>query len=219
MDWEFITRYIPLYIKAAKLTIRLGSIGIVLSIIIGFICSLILYYKVPVLKKMIKVYIELSRNTPLLIQLFFLYYALPKLGMKIEGETCAIIGLAFLGGSYMAESFRSGLEAVSNIQIESGLSIGLTKFQLTRYIIVPQALGIAIPSLGANLIFLLKETSIFSVVALGDLMSVAKDLIGLYYKTDEALIMLVISYLIILLPISILMTLIERKMRYAEFGN
>ncbi len=219
MDWEFITKHIPLYIDAAKLTVRLGSIGILLSIIIGFISSLIIHYKVPVLKRIIKVYIELSRNTPLLIQLFFLYYALPKLGIKIEGETCAIIGLAFLGGSYMAESFRSGLEAVSNIQIESGLSIGLTNFQLIRYVVVPQAFGIAIPSLGANVIFLLKETSIFSVVALADLMSVAKDLIGLYYKTDESLIMLVISYLIILLPISILFTFIERKVRYAEFGN
>lgn len=219
MSWEFIAKYTPLYVKAAKLTLMLGSIGILLSIVIGFICSLIKYYKVPVLRQIVEIYIELSRNTPLLIQLFFLYYGLPKIGIFISAETCAIIGLTFLGGSYMAEAFRSGFEAVSTIQIESGLSIGLNQFQLVRYVILPQAFAVAIPALGANVIFLLKETSMFSAVALADLMFVAKDLIGMYYKTDEALFMLVVAYLIILLPLSLIFSWIERKVRHAGFGD
>jgi polar amino acid transport system permease protein len=88
-----------------------------------------------------------------------------------------------------------------------------------RYIILPQAVSISIPAFSANVIFLMKETSVFSAVALADLMYVAKDLIGLYYKTDEALLLLVIAYLIILLPISIIFTMIERRLRYAGFGN
>ena len=88
-----------------------------------------------------------------------------------------------------------------------------------RYVIIPQALAAAVPSLCANAIFLLKETSVFSAVALADLMYVAKDLIGLYYKTDEALLMLVIAYLIILLPVSLLAAVLERRLRYAEFGD
>jgi polar amino acid transport system permease protein len=119
----------------------------------------------------------------------------------------------------MAEAFRSGLEAIADIQTESGLSIGLTKIQVFWYIILPQAVTISIPAFSANVIFLIKETSVFSAVALADLMYVAKDLIGLYYQTDEALLMLVLSYLVILLPISIIFTLIERKLRYAGFGN
>ena len=219
MDISAMGRYIPLYVKAAKLTLALGGIGISLAILLGFICAMIRYYKIPIARQLVGAYIELSRNTPLLIQLFFLYYGLPKLGIKISAESCAVIGLTFLGGSYMAEAFRSGLEAVSKNQIESGLSIGLNEWQLIRYVIVPQAFAVAIPGIGANIIFLLKETSLFSAVALADLMFVAKDLIGMYYKTDEALLLLVIAYLIILLPLSILFTWLERRMRYAGFGH
>ncbi len=219
MDVGFITKYVPLYIEAAKLTLKLGVIGILLSLVIGLFCSLALYYQVPVLRRIVSIYIELSRNTPLLVQLFFLYFGLPKVGIRISSEACAIIGLAFLGGSYMAEAFRSGLEAIEKSQMESALSIGLTHTQVMRYVIFPQALAISIPGLCANMIFLIKETSVFSVVALPDLMYVAKDLIGLYYKTDEALFMLVIAYLILLLPISILAAVVERRLRYAGFGN
>lgn len=219
MDFNFISKYTPLYIEAAKLTLRIALIGILVSIVVGLICSLIRYYKIPVLQRIIGIYIELSRNTPLLIQLFFLYFGLPKLGIRLSSEACATAGLVFLGGSYMAEAFRSGLEAVSETQTEAGLSLGLTKIQVIRYIILPQAISISIPAFCANVIFMIKETSVFSAVALADLMYVAKDLIGLYYKTDEALFMLVIAYCIILLPISIIFTIVERRIRYAGFGN
>lgn len=219
MDFEFIRQYTPLYIEAAKLTIQIAFLGILLASVVGFICSLIRYYKIPILNRIIGIYIELSRNTPLLIQLFFLYFGLPKIGIVFSSETCAVIGLIFLGGSYMAEAFRSGLEAVTYSQIESGLSLGLTKLQVLRYIVLPQALSISIPAFSANTIFLIKETSVFSAVALADLMYVAKDLIGLYYSTNEALVMLVVAYFIILLPISIVFTIIERKLKYAGFGN
>ena len=112
----------------------------------------------------------------------------------------------------------SGLEAVDRSQREAGECLGLTRAQNLCYVILPQALATAVPSLCANVIFLLKETSVFSAVALADLMYVAKDLIGMYYKTDEALTMLVCAYLVILLPISILFTLLERRLRYAGFG-
>ena len=119
----------------------------------------------------------------------------------------------------MAEAFRSGMESVEKRQEESALALGLKQSQVIRYVILPQALSVSIPALCANVIFLIKETSVFSVVALADLMYVAKDLIGLYYKTDEALLMLVVAYLIILLPVSILAAVLERRLRYAGFGN
>lgn len=219
MDFEFIRTYTPMYVEAAKLTISIAFLGILLSTFFGFICCVIRYYKIPVLNRVIGVYIELSRNTPLLIQLFFLYFGLPKLGIILSSETCGILGLTFLGSSYMAEAFRSGLEAIPNIQTESGLSLGLRKWQVLRYIILPQAAAISLPAFSANTIFLIKETSVFSVIALADLMYVAKGLIGLYYKTDESLFMLVVAYLLLLLPISLLLGFIERKVRYAGLGD
>ncbi|MBE7719133.1 MAG: amino acid ABC transporter permease [Lacrimispora celerecrescens] len=219
MDFEFIRAYTPLYIEAAGMTLRISFLGILLSAAIGLLCSLVKIFNIPVLKSIVNGYIEVSRNTPLLIQLFFLYFGLPKIGVVLSSESCAVTGLAFLGGSYMAEAFRTGIEQVPVIQSESGLSLGLTKGQVFRHIILPQAVTTSVPVFCANIIFLIKETSVFSAVALADLMFVAKDLIGIYYKTDEALLMLVAAYLIILLPISLLCSWIERRVRYGEFGN
>ena len=178
MNWEFILKYLPMYEKAAWLTLRIGLLGIVFAIIVGFVCSTIQYYKVPVLRQIVAVYIELSRNTP----------------------------------------FRSGLEAIEPIQTESAYSLGMNRYQTMRYIILPQAMSISVPAFVANVIFLLKETSVFSAISLMDLMFTAKDLIGLYYKTTESLFLLVVFYLILLLPISVLGSLLERRLRYAVFG-
>ncbi len=219
MDFEFMETYAPLYIEAAGLTVRIALIGIIMATITGLVCSLIKALHIPVLVNIVNIYIELSRNTPLLIQLFFLYFGLPKLGILLTSESCAVIGLTFLGGSYMAEAFRTGIDNIPQVQTESGLSLGLKPSQVFGYIILPQAFAASVPVFCANIVFLIKETSVFSVVALADLMYIAKDLIGIYYKTDEALFMLVIAYLIILLPISVLCTLIERRMRYAGFGD
>ncbi len=219
MDMEFIVRYLPLYVEAAKLTLGIGLVGIALSLLVGLVIACIQYFKVPLLRQLAAVYIELSRNTPLLVQLFFLYFGLPKAGIRLSSEGCAVIGLCFLGGSYMAEAFRSGIGSVAPSQEEAALALGFRKLQVIRYVIFPQALAVSVPALCANMIFLIKETSVFSVVALADLMYVAKDLIGLYYKTDEALLMLVVAYLIILLPVSLLAAVLERRLRYAEFGD
>jgi polar amino acid transport system permease protein len=163
--------------------------------------------------------VELFRNTPLLIQLFFIYYGLPAVGIRVSAEVCGAVGLGLLGGSYMTESIRSGLEAVPYIQTESALSLGMTKTALFVHVILPQALSISVPALVANLIFLLKETSVFSAISLMDLMFTAKDLIGLYYNTTESLVLLVLFYILMLLPVSIAGSLIEKKARFKMFGD
>lgn len=219
LNFEFMAKYAPLYVEAAKLTVVISFWGILFALMVGIICSAVQYYRVPVLHRVIAVYIELSRNTPLLVQLFFLYFGLPNIGIVWSGETCAIVGIAFLGGSYMAETLRSGLESIDKSQAESAASLGFGPWLTMKEIIFPQALAVSVPGLCANVIFLIKETSVVSGIALADLMYVAKDLIGLYYETDEALIMLVIAYLVILLPVSIIATLLERRLRYAGFGN
>lgn len=176
MDWEILLKYLPMYEKAAWLTIQIGFMGIAGATVLGLICAVIQYERIPFLRQITAMYIELSRNTPLLVQLFFLYYGLPKIGIQTDPKICGIVGLAFLGGGYMAETFRSGLESVADIQIDSAIS-------------------------------------------LMDLMFTAKDLIGLYYKTTESLFLLVVFYLLILLPVSVAGSPLERRVRYAGFGN
>ena len=218
MDRQFLVGSIPLYAEAALLTVRIAVVGIVAAVAVGLVCAVIQHFRVPVLRQAVAGYIELSRNTPLLVQLFFLYFGLPKLGIVLESETCAIIGLTFLGGSYMAEAFRSGLESIAPIQLQSALSLGMSRAGALRHVLVPQALAIAFPALTANVIFLVKEVSVVSVVALPDLVYVAKEQIGNTYNTPEALTLLVGFYLLILLPLSVGAGWLERRVRHGAFG-
>ncbi len=95
----------------------------------------------------------------------------------------------------------------------------MSRRQLARYVVFPQGLSLSIPALSANIIFLIKETSIFSVIAIPELTNTALDLIGIYYRSNEYLLMLVIAYAIILIPLSIVLTILERRVRYGSFGN
>lgn len=218
MNWQYIYSVMPQFASAMVTTLKISIISIILAILVGLICSILITYRVWGFDKIAKIYIELSRNTPLLIQLFFLYYGLPKLGIKIDGFSCGVIGLTFLGGSYMAEAFRAGLQAVAKGQIDSGESIGLNPLQVFQYVIFPQALAISIPAIGANCLFLIKESSVVSAIAVVELLFVTKDLIGMDYKTTEALFLLIMSYLIILLPVSILTSYLEYRSRKVSHG-
>lgn len=219
MDTNVLVDYLPLYKEALILTLKIGWQGIAVAFILGLLGAAVLHFKVPVIRTIVVIYIEIFRNTPLLVQLFFLYFALPKIGLSVSASTCGWLGLGLLGGAYMAETFRSGLESIAVIQTESAISLGMTKAQTFWHVIFPQAVSISVPGLLANVIFLLKETSVFSTISLMDLMFTAKDLIGMYAKTIECLFLLVVFYLIMLLPVSILGSVVERRLRHAEFGD
>lgn len=219
MNWNVIQQALPTFGQAFQLTLWLSLIGIIGSIIVGTIVSLVQYFKVSVFNQILTGYVELARNTPLLIQLFFLYYAFPVFGLKMSAEVCGIIGLIFLGGAYMAEGFTGGSNGVSESQINSGKALGMNNFQLARYVVFPQGFALSMPALTANIIFLIKETSIFSVIAIPELTNTALDLIGMYYRSNEYLLMLVVAYAIILIPIILLLTWLERRVRYGAFGD
>ncbi|MDO4232477.1 MAG: ABC transporter permease subunit, partial [Lautropia sp.] len=129
-----------------------------------------------------------------------------------------VIALVFLGGSYMAEALRAGLLAVPRGQVEAARSIGLAPWQILRHVVLPQAWAVALPAVGANVLFLIKETSVISAVAVAELMFVTRDIIGMDYKTNEALFLLFVSYLIILLPLSLLVRHVENRARRASHG-
>ena len=216
MNWSFIAQYAPFFANAALMTIYISFFGVLLALAVGLVCAAVESAHVPVLRQIVRVYVELSRNTPLLVQLYFIYFGLPKLGVVLSAQACAIVGLAFLGGSYMAEALRGGFDAVPRVQLESAQMLGLTRIQTLSHVQIPQALSTAIPGVVANVIFLVKESSVVSAIALADVMYVTRDLMGMTYDTYEALTLLIITYLVILLPISIVGTILERRFDYAR---
>ena len=219
MDWKIISSALPVFASGFALTLELSFWGILGAIIVGGTVSLIEHFNLKILSPIAKAYVELARNTPLLIQLFFLYYAFPVIGIKLSARASAIIGLIFLGGAYMAEGFNGGIDGVAKTQIDNGLALGMNRRQLARYVILPQGLALSMPALTANIIFLIKETSIFSIIALPELTNTALDLIGMYYRSNEYLFMLVVAYAIILIPIILVLTWLEKRVRYGTFGD
>ncbi len=217
MDWDVMISYLPRFWQALGLTLRVGWQGVAIAFALGLTGAAALHFRV--LGRLVNAYVELFRNTPLLVQLFFIYFALPKLGLRVSPEACGTWGLGLLGGAYMTETFRSGLESIPPIQAESAQSLGMTRAQTFRHVILPQALATSVPGLVANVVFLLKETSVFSTVSLMDLMFTAKDLIGMYAKTLECLTLLAGFYLLMLLPVSLAGGWLERRLRRGAFGN
>ena len=179
MNWPYLIDAIPKFADAAKLTLELSVYGVVLSLLFGLPVAVVTAYRIRPFYALARAYIELSRNTPLLIQLFFLYYGLPKMGIKWDG---------------------------------------LSRFQVFRYVELPQAWAVAVPAISANVLFLMKETSIVSAVGIAELLFVTKDVIGMDYKTNEALFLLFAAYLIILLPVSLLVRRLENRIRRAKYG-
>jgi polar amino acid transport system permease protein len=218
-DVDFVLATLPAFIAAVGVTLQVGLIAIGTSLCVALINAAIAVFQVPVLRSLVRLYVELARNTPLLIQLFFIYFALPSIGIRISGFASAIIAMTFLGGAYLTESVRAGVEAVPKAQIESGLSIGLSRWQLLRHVILPQAGILSLPALFANFVFLLKETTVVSAVAVPEILYTTKNYIALYYKTYEMLAVMTGLCVLLFVPLSLLLRLVERRLQHGQFGS
>lgn len=219
LDTAFMIEHIPDFGQAVLVTIIIAGMAIICSLLVAVVGSVILFFQIRGLAWLVRAYVELARNTPLLIQLFFVYFALPSVGIHLSNYTTAILAMTFLGGGYMTEVLRSGIEAVAKTQVESGLALGLSRWQLFWYIVLPQALRISTPALFANFIFLLKETTVVSAVAIPEILYVTTNYIALYYKTYEMLLLMTALYLLLFLPLSFLLTWIERRFQHGQFGT
>ncbi len=194
-------------------TIEISALSIFFSLIFGTVLALVKSYAPRPFRILVSAYIELFRCTPNLLWILFIYFTVQGLDIVIS-----TIAFTLFTSAVMAEIVRGGLNSIPRGQFEAAQSQGFGFFTTMRYIILPQAMSTSMPAFMANVIFLLKETSVFSAISLMDLMFTAKDLIGLYYKTTESLFLLVVFYLLILLPVSLLGSLLERRLRYAGFG-
>ncbi|MBG9737557.1 amino acid ABC transporter permease [Paenibacillus alvei] len=219
LDTTFMLKHVPDFIHAALVTIGIAGAAIAASLLVAVLNSILYYFRVPVFTSIVRAYTELARNTPLLIPLFFLYFALPSIGIRMSSYTTALLAMTFLGGGYLTEVFRAGIEAVPTSQLESGLALGLSRWQLFCNIVLPQAVRIATPSLFANFIFLLKETTVVSAVAVPEILYTTTNYIALYYKTYEMLLMMTALYLLLFLPLSFVLSWLERRFQHGQFGT
>ena len=173
---------LPLMLKGALWTLLLAVCSVFFGALIGTLVAITRLAKVPALSQFAALYVSCMRGTPLLVQLFVIYFGLPSIGIQFDPISAGILGLSLNVGAYLSETIRGAINGVEHGQKNAALSLGLTQAQTLRYVIGPQALRLAVPSLSNSLISLIKDTSLVSVIAVGELMLATKEVIATTFQ-------------------------------------
>ena len=193
-------------------TIPLTAISFTLALIIAVAVALVQFAHVPVLQRLARFYIWVIRGTPVLVQLFVVFYGLPGVGILIEPFPAAVLVFSINEGAYCAETIRAALESVPKGQMEAGQCVGMSYLQIIRRIILPQALRNIIPQIGNNFIINIKDTSVLSVISITDLFFVHKSVVGALYTYFESATSVMVIYLTMTLFASYLLRLWEKAL-------
>ena len=209
---ELIQSAIPLLIAGACITVEITALTVFFGMIIGICVSLIRMSDFKILRWMGNVYVDFIRGTPLLIQIFLVYFALPSIiGHRVDAYFAAISACSINSGAYVAEVFRGGIQSIDIGQMEAGRSLGMTWWQTMRYVILPQAFKRIIPPLGNEFIAMLKDSSLVSVIGFEELTRRGQLIIARTYASFEIWMAVAIIYLILTFTVARLTGLLERK--------
>jgi polar amino acid transport system permease protein len=210
LDWAFIATQLPDYGHAILTTIGLGGLAVLLSWLLGVGNAVASYFGVG--RSLITAYVEIGRNTPLLIQLFLLYFGLPKLGILLSAEACGVLALTFLGGAYFTEIYRVGFASIPVEQAQAAKALGLSNRQLLTLVLWPQVWQRQLPAAAATGCFLLRETTVLSAIAVAEIMYTTTNGIALYYLTYEFLLMMTLCCFILFVPLSMGLRKLEARL-------
>ena len=213
LNVDLMINSLPLLIVGAGITIQITDISVGLGLIIGMFVGIARICNVKVLRALATVYIDFLRGTPLLVQIFLIYFALPMVvGQRVDPFIAAITACGINSGAYIAEIFRAGIQAIDEGQMEAGRSLGMSWVQTMRYIIVPQAFKNVIPPLGNEFIALLKDSSLVSVIGFEELTRRGQLIIARTYGSLEIWITVALIYLVMTLTISRLVSYMEKRL-------
>lgn len=207
MDVTIIIDSLPSLLKATLMTILLAAISIIIALVLGFFAAIVRILKVRILNGIATAYVSIIRGTPLLVQIFVIYYGLPQIGISLDPISSGVVALSLNAGAYLSESFRAAILAVDNGQMEASLSMGMTYSQALRRIILPQSLRIAIPTLSNTFIVLIKDTSLVSVITVTELLQMSSLIIA---KTFEPLTIYLVAAAIYWILITFFTTILDK---------
>src|SRR3989344_6675168 len=212
IDFQLLTDSIPYLLRGAAVTLQIATLSCILGILFGTLCGLGLTSKNRLVRFLLSIYTTLFRGTPMLIQIVFVTIALPTLGIGFSRFWGVVWAIALNSGAYIAHIIKSGISSVSVGQREAGKTLGLSNTQIIRYIILPQAIRVVLPALGNEFITLVKDSSLASIVGIQELTKEGEILSS---RTLDALTIylgVALGYLIITTALSLLLSLIERRM-------
>jgi polar amino acid transport system permease protein len=213
-DWEAVYGYGRLFASGWMTTVGISLGALALSTILGVLIALLSRSRVLALRYAVQGYVELVRGTPLLAQIYILFYIVAE-AVHLENRTIAgILTLSIFSGAYLSEVFRAGIESVGKSQIESAQAIGLTRLQTYRYVIFPQALRVALPAMTGQFVSLIKDSSLLSVIGVNELTQNARNVASYTFSNFESYLLLAVGYLLLTLPLSLWTRRLESRFRY-----
>ena len=204
----------PVMVRATGYTLLFAVSSMVLGLALGAFIALLRVLQVPVLAQVAAVYVSMMRGTPLLVQVFLVYYGLPSVGIQFSPVTAGVLALTLNVAAYLSESLRGAVLGISQGQWMAGTSLGLTRIQTLRYVVTPQALRMAVPSLSNSLISLIKDTSLVSVIAVTELMLATKELISTTFQPFPLYLAAAGIYWVLCLVFERVQRLMERRLTF-----
>ena len=208
-----ISSFGEIFIQGIKVTIPLTIISFLLAMIIALITAIVQVANIKVFKQLARFYVWIIRGTPLLVQLFVIFYGLPSLGIVLDAFPSAILVFSFNNGAYASETIRAAIEAVPKGQMEAGYCVGMNYIQIMRRIILPQALKTAFPPLSNSLIGLLKDTSLAASITIYDMFLASQRIAARTYETFALYLEVAVIYLIFCTVLTKLQMLCEKKLQ------
>jgi arginine/lysine/histidine transport system permease protein len=216
VDFSFLAKYQGFFIQGAVVTLQLSFFTVIFGFILGIVLSLMRMSKIWPLKAAATAYVEFIRGTPLLVQVYLIFYGLPQLGLNLPELTAGILTLSLNSAAYLAEIFRAGIQAVDKGQAEAARSLGMPQSMAMRFIILPQAFKNILPAIGNEFIVIIKESSIVSVIGISELMYNAETVRGNTYRAFEPLIIAAVIYFVMTFTLSKLLGIAERRMKTSD---
>ncbi|MTK13302.1 MAG: amino acid ABC transporter permease [Clostridiaceae bacterium] len=216
MNFSFLSNYYMFFINGAKFTIFLAFFTVLIGVMLGVILALMKLSKKKILNLIATAYVEFIRGTPVLVQLYIVFYGLPHLGISLPDFVAGIIALSVNSSAYVAEIIRAGIQAVDKGQMEAARSLGMPPAMAMRYIIIPQAIKNILPALGNEFIVVIKESSIASIIGIHELMYNADTVRGNIFQPFEPLIVAAIMYFLMTFTLSKIIGTFERRMKTSD---
>ena len=215
-DWDIVQTMLPDLWRGLVVTLQATVVGITLAMVLGLGLALARRSSLPVVRWPVSAFIEFVRSTPLLIQLFFLFYVLPDLGVRLSGFTAGVLGLGLHYATYTSEAYRSGIENVAKGQWEAAVACNLSIRTTWGSVVLPQAIPTVIPALGNYLVAMLKDAPLLSTIAVLELLAQARRFNAQLFRPLEAFTMAAVLFLAVSIPAAILVRYLEKRYAYVR---
>jgi len=212
---EFVPKYLPRLLRGVPVTLELSICSMALGVALGLICAIAVQTKNKVAYWIVRVYVEICRDVPTIVILLFVYFALPDYGISLPAFWAGVVGLSVVLGAYLSEVFRAAIEAIDPGQHQAGMALGMRRIVIYWKIILPQAMAIALPTLGGYFISILKDCALVSFIAVEELLRQGKYIIAENFRSMDTYMLIGIIYFVMSFASARIITRLEVWLRPA----